>query len=358
MAKTSPMPWPMPWLDALADAPADRSRGVGLRQQQRHDPQCAEADGRDHVEDHPPAEERRQRAPRKGGEKRRHAEDEHGGGHEPRGLHAGMEVANDRARDHHGGAGPHALEEPEGDQGFRAAGEAAPDAPEDEQDQADIERRLAAESVGQGAVDDLADGHRSEEAGQAHLHGADIRPEVAGDRREGRKVHVDGEGSDGGQDAEHERVAQERGAGWRTHGHGTIRIRRAPERTRLEPSPEGCGGGRWNQGWRQAAPTRADGRHIMPCPPGVKTEVEVGWSLVRQHVPCLRGHRGFIECPASLHPRERRPVPSSLHASLTISGHVSLGNRFGRRDFPSLRSATSSFRAGPGRLPLIESPNP
>ena len=81
----------------------------------------------------------------------------------------------------------------------------------DEQPQAEIKRRLAAESVGQRPVDDLADGDREEEAHQAHLHGADIDLELAGDGRERRQVHVDGKGPDGGQHAEDERVAQKGG---------------------------------------------------------------------------------------------------------------------------------------------------
>ena len=51
---------------------------------------------------------------------------------------------------------------------------AAADAAQDEKPQAEIERRLAAESIRERPVDDLADGHRQEEAHQAHLHGAHI----------------------------------------------------------------------------------------------------------------------------------------------------------------------------------------
>ena len=97
------------------------------------------------------------------------------------------------------------------DQGFGIGCKAAADPRKDEQRQAEIERRLAAEPVGQRPVDDLADGDREEEAHQAHLHGADIDLELAGDGRERRQIHVDREGPDGGKHAEDERVAQKGG---------------------------------------------------------------------------------------------------------------------------------------------------
>ena len=197
--------------EGLPQTPAFFARLMGFRQEEDHDGEAREADGRYRPEDHAPAEERGQRASGQRREDRRDAEDEHGGGHQPGRLVPGMQIANDGARNHHGGAGADALQEAERDQGFDIGCKAAADPRKDEQRQAEIERRLAAESVGQRPVDDLADGDREEEAHQAHLHGADIDLELAGDGRERRQVHVDGKGPDGGQHAEDERVAQKGG---------------------------------------------------------------------------------------------------------------------------------------------------
>jgi hypothetical protein len=144
---------------------------------------------------------------------------------------AGMQIANDRPGDHHRRAGADALEKAEGDQGLHIRGKAASDAAEDKQAQAEIERRLAAESVGERPIDDLADGDRQEKAHQAHLHGAHIDLQFAGDGRERRQVHVDGEGSYGGEHPKDEGITQEGGLhrkGFRGPGFHEAGLRKRP----------------------------------------------------------------------------------------------------------------------------------
>ena len=74
------------------------------------------------------------------------------------------------ARDDHAGGGADALDEAEGDQHVDVGRERAADAAEREEREAEIERRLAADHVGDRAVDDLAEAEGDEERRQAHLH--------------------------------------------------------------------------------------------------------------------------------------------------------------------------------------------
>ncbi len=122
-----------------------------------------------------------------------------------------MQIANDGAGNHHGRAGPDALQESKDNQRFHIGREAAADACQNEKAQPEIERRLAAEPIREWPIGDLADRNRQKEAHQAHLHGADIDLKLAGNGREGRQIHVDGERPDSGEHAEDQRVTQKDG---------------------------------------------------------------------------------------------------------------------------------------------------
>ena len=85
------------------------------------------------------------------------------------------------------------------------------DAAGDEQHQAGIEQRLAAIHVRKRTDDDLAESHGKEKDQQAHLHRHGAGLQIRADRGKRGKIHVDGERTDGGQQAEHDRDAEEIG---------------------------------------------------------------------------------------------------------------------------------------------------
>ena len=160
---------------------------------------------------------------------RRHRKHQHQQRHQLGGLSAGVQVAHDGARHRHAGAGAKALQEAEGDQPFDGRRHCRTDAADHEQRKAAIERQLAADHVGDRPDDDLAETHRQEEDQQAHLHGGGAGVQIRADRRQSGQIHVDGERADGGQQAEHDRDAEEFG----THDSGFFRILVAAARRRL-----------------------------------------------------------------------------------------------------------------------------
>ena len=90
---------------------------------------------------------------------------------------------------------------------------AAADAADREQREADIERRLAADHVGDRPEDDLAEAEgRGRTISRLICTAAVLGVQVRADRRQRRQVHVDGEGADGGQQAEHDRDAEKSGS--------------------------------------------------------------------------------------------------------------------------------------------------
>ena len=191
-------------VDAMLGRPRLLERG---RQQDRGEQRRA----RHRPEHGAPAETLDDEAAGQRRQDRRHAEHQHQQRHQPRRFGAGVQVAHDGARHHHAGAGAEPLQEAEGDQPFDVGRQRRADAADREQRQADIERRLAADHVGDRADDDLAETHRQEEDQQAHLHGGGAGAEILADRRQRRQIHVDGEGADGRQKAEHDRDAEEFG---------------------------------------------------------------------------------------------------------------------------------------------------
>jgi len=54
----------------------------------------------------------------------------------------------------------------------------------------------------------LAERETQQRAGQGELDGGRRRLQVVGDRRQRRQVHVDGEGADGGEQAQHDGVTE------------------------------------------------------------------------------------------------------------------------------------------------------
>ena len=98
----------------------------------------------------------------------------------------------------------------EGDEPFDGGCQRAADAADHEQHEADIQRQLAPEHVGKRAVDELAGAERHEEDHEAHLHLTDAGAEIGADGRQGRQIHIDGEGSDRAEQAQHDREADER----------------------------------------------------------------------------------------------------------------------------------------------------
>ena len=167
--------------------------------------------GRHHPEHGAPAEALDHQAAGERRQDRRHAEHQHQQRHQPRRFRAGVQVAHDGARHHHAGAGAEPLDEAEGDQPFDRRRQRRADAARRKQREADIERRLAADHVGDRADDDLPEAHRQEEHQQAHLHGGGAGAEALADRRQRRQIHVDGEGADGRQKAEDDCRAEEFG---------------------------------------------------------------------------------------------------------------------------------------------------
>ena len=169
---------------------------------------------RDHPEDGAPAERLDHEAAGQRRQDRRHAEHQHQQRHQPRGFGAGVQIAHDGARHHHAGAGAEALDEAEGDQPFDGRRQRRADAARRKQRQAEIERRLAPDHVGDRADDDLAKTHRQEEHQQAHLHCGGAGAEALADRGQCGQVHVDGKRADGRQEAKDDGRAEE----FRRHG--------------------------------------------------------------------------------------------------------------------------------------------
>ena len=62
--------------------------------------------------------------------------------------------------------------------------------------------------VGQRTDDERPDSEGQEHHDEAHLHGHGAGLQFGADRRQRRQVHVDGEGADGRNQAEHNRDAQ------------------------------------------------------------------------------------------------------------------------------------------------------
>ena len=167
------------------------------------------ADQRHDEEDHPPGRQRNHRAAEQRRQDRRNAEHQHDQRHQPRRVRARMQVAHDRARDGHAGAGADALDEAGDDQPFDRGRQTASDRADRVKRHAEIERRPPAMAVGDRPVNDLAARDREEERDEAALRGSGRGPEIGGNRGQCRQVHVDRERADRGQQAQHDRVARE-----------------------------------------------------------------------------------------------------------------------------------------------------
>ena len=76
--------------------------------------------------------------------------------------------------------------------------------------QPEVHRRLAPHHVRDRPVEQLARAQRDEERRQAHLHRADVGIQALTDGRQGRQVHVDGEGADGREQAQQQGHLEER----------------------------------------------------------------------------------------------------------------------------------------------------
>ena len=101
------------------------------------------------------------------------------------------------------------LQQPEEDQPLDVGRQRRADAGDREDDEAAIHDRLAAIHVGQRPDDQRPDGEGEEDDDEAHLHGERAGAEIGADGRQGRQVHVDCEGADGRNQAEHDRDAEE-----------------------------------------------------------------------------------------------------------------------------------------------------
>src|SRR5581483_7496230 len=88
---------------------------------------------------------------------------------------------------------------------------AAADRADGEERKPEIERRLAADHVGDRAISDLADAEGDEERHQRRLRRRDGGVEIRGDRRQRREIHIDRERSDSAEQAEDDRVLRESG---------------------------------------------------------------------------------------------------------------------------------------------------
>ena len=212
--------------NADADAVLRKPR-LRLEESEKHEAQ--HRDERHADEDGAPSERHDQCASDQRREDRRDGEDQHHQRHQPRRLDACVHVAHDGARHHHHGGGADALQRAEGNQPTNRRRERAADRAEPEKRQPEIERRLAADHVGDRAVDDLADAESDEEDHQRHLRRRRRRTEVLGDRRQRRKIHVDREGADGGEKTEHNRALGEA----RKHGRGLSEAGSGAGRERL-----------------------------------------------------------------------------------------------------------------------------
>ncbi|MNT06814.1 hypothetical protein D3C72_1414960 [compost metagenome] len=165
--------------------------GPRLCQLRRQQDQADEGCDHHRIEYAAPAVELDDGAARQRRQDRRDAEHQHQERHQPCGLHAGVHVANDGARDDHAGGSTDALQEAEGNEGFDIGRKRAADTGQRKQADAEIERRLAAPHVRQGAVDELKNGEGNEECEQAELHDTGLCGEILADRRQCREIHVD-----------------------------------------------------------------------------------------------------------------------------------------------------------------------
>ena len=181
--------------------------GFGKQGRRQDERQTGEEDRRD--EYGAPTEGNNQRAAGERGENGRDAEHEHHERHQASGLRPGVEIADDRPRNHHHRGSAEALEKAEADQPSDGRRGGAADRAEHEQREAEIKRRLATDHVRNRTVSDLTDAEGDKESHQRHLRRARGSGETGRDRRQRRQVHVDCEGSDGGQQAEDNSVPDE-----------------------------------------------------------------------------------------------------------------------------------------------------
>nr|AIA16086.1 Unknown Function [uncultured bacterium] len=178
---------------------------------ERHQQQPQHTGCRHYVEERPPVTELDDEAAAQRGQDWRHREHQHDQAHQLRRRRTGIVVAHDRPRQRHRRTRPHALHEAEEHQPFDAGSERCPHRADEENADAGIERRLAAEHVAQGAIDQLPDRESQHESHQALLHGAGRGGEIPPDGGECRQIHVDGQRSDYGQQAKHDSGANELG---------------------------------------------------------------------------------------------------------------------------------------------------
>ncbi len=172
---------------------------VGLRQQAPHRRQRHGADRGEDQEDRAPAErdqdiaadQRRQQ--RRGAHHQQHARQhlDRGGGIE--------QVAHHGARRHHAGAGAQRLEQSQAGERADRRCQGAAERGDGEQHQTGIERRLAAEAVGQRSEESLPRGEAEEERRQGALGRRSAGGEVVRQRGQRRQVHVDRERRERGQ---------------------------------------------------------------------------------------------------------------------------------------------------------------
>ncbi len=108
-----------------------------------------------------------------------------------------MHVTNNSAWYDHAGRTADALDEAEGNQRFYVLRQRAADAGNDEDADTQIKWQLAAPHVGQRTVKQLGQCKRNEERQKAQLGDVVIRPQIDANRRQCRKIHVDGKGTNG-----------------------------------------------------------------------------------------------------------------------------------------------------------------
>lgn len=192
----------------VADIAADALLGrAGFRQQRGHERDADHRNERYCCEHRAPAERHDQRAAEQRRQNRADREYQHHQRHQPGRLGAGVQIENDGPRDHRHRGSAKALNEAECNQRADAGRQRATDRAQREQHKPGIERRLAAIDVGQRAIDDLAQAEGDEEHRQRQLGRRGRGFQVRRDRRQRGQIHVDRKRSDGGQQAEHDRVA-------------------------------------------------------------------------------------------------------------------------------------------------------
>ncbi|MCY1238036.1 hypothetical protein D9M72_507540 [compost metagenome] len=170
--------------------------GSGLLQLRRQQDQPDEGGDHHRIEYAAPAVELDHRAAGQWRQDRRNAEDEHQERHQPCRLDAGVHVTDDGPWNDHAGSATNALQETEGDQRLDISRKRAADAGDGKETDAEIKRRLAAPDIRKRTVDQLRNGEGDEEREQAELHDAGFGSQVFADRRQGRQIHVDCEGTD------------------------------------------------------------------------------------------------------------------------------------------------------------------